>query len=274
MNNIKKTNFCTNANAKSGTENSKIGFLFNSASCQFCALSTLCQESATDLTLPKHLANLTHHPKPIHRGAHLFRQGDKFRDLYVVRSGSIKLYLTTQDGSEQIINFYYPGEVLSLDSIETGLHNSSAIALDTVSVCTLPYEQIRALCHHQPDYYDQLFMVMAREIGSEHNMLLLLGQKPAEERLATFLLDTAKRSNNQKTPQNNFSLSMTRHEIARYLCLADETISRLLGKFAEDKVLKVRGREVEIQNFEKLQILAKIWQPEYAQAMSKNSAVN
>lgn len=273
MNNTQENNFSTNTVSKSETKTGKIGSIFSN-SCRYCALGTLCQQSVTDVTLPKRLANITHHPKPIHRGDHLFRQGDKFRDLYIVRSGAIKLYLTTHDGIEQIINFYYPGEVLSLDSIETGLHNSSALALDTVSVCTLRYEQIRELCRHQPDYYDQLFMLMAREIGSEHNMLLLLGQKPAEERLATFLIDTATRSNNQKTPRNKFLLSMTRHEIAKYLCLADETISRLLGKFAEDKVLKVRGREVEIQNFKKLQILAKIWQSEYAQAISKNSVIN
>ncbi len=247
-------------------KNGKVGVLFNSSTCKTCALNKICLESSADIKLPKRLANITLHPKPIHRGEHLFRQGDKFHSLYVVRSGSIKLYLTTRDGSEQITNFYYPGEIISLDSIETGLHNTSALALDTASVCVLPYEQIKALCRHQPDYYDQLVAVMTREICDEHYMLLLLGQKPAEEKFASFLLDIAERGNSRKTLQSEFQLTMTRHDIANYLCLADETISRLIGKFTEDKIIKVKGRQVQILDVEELRNLANIWQPEFRQA--------
>jgi CRP/FNR family transcriptional regulator len=257
---------------KHGADN--VRHLFNNMVCNNCALHTLCTDSKTSSSLPKQLANITQHPKPMHRGDHLYRQGDTFRNLYVVRSGAIKLYISTHDGSEQIINFYYPGEILSLDAIETGFHNTSAVALDTTSVCALPYNQIKALCHHQPDYYDELFMIMAREIGNEHNLLLLLGQKPSEERFATFLLDTANRTNIQKTAQSEFLLSMTRHEIASYLCLAAETVSRLINKFTESKIIKVKGRKVEVLDYSNLERIANIWQPQITQAKTASARVN
>ena len=263
MNTLQQTQFRPTAFPKRNSTKSNISSFINSVGCGSCGINTLCNTGNIDIAQPKHLVSITQHPKALHPRDHLFRQGDDFRNLYVVRTGSIKLYTTNHDGSEQIIGFYYAGEILSFSSIETGLHDSSAEALETASVCVMSYDKIKKLCHHQPDFYDQLFSILTREINVAHKLLSLLGRKQAEERFAFFLMDVAKRTSKKLSIQYEFTLTMTRHEIANYLCLADETISRLISSFVNKGILKTKSRQIEILDFEKLQVFANIWKPQF-----------
>lgn len=243
-----------------------VSILPRQISCKSCDLQKLCSSLAGDTGLSGTGNTITEHPRPLHRGEHLFRQGDLFRHLYVVRTGSIKLYLTSYDGSEQTLNFYFPGELLSLDSIASQQHKTSAIALDTTSVCRLPFEQVKRFCHQQPELYDQLFLLAGREIANEHNMTLTLGQKQAEEKFAAFLLDIARRYKNNQYDHRQLELCMSRHDIANYLCLADETISRLFSKFSAQGILNTNRKFVAILDFARLREIANMDQGRLQQA--------
>jgi CRP/FNR family transcriptional regulator, anaerobic regulatory protein len=252
----------------SEANNNKISFLRTQFACKNCQLEDFCAQLGANAAIPNQLNQIAEHPRPLRRGEHLFRQGDQFRNLYIVCTGGIKLYLTTYDGTEQILNFYFPGELLSLDSIESHQYNTSALALDITSVCKLPFDRIMNLCHQDPNIYDQLFKFAGLEIAKKHNMMLTLGQKPAEEKFAAFLLDISMRNKNSGHYHSNLQLSMSRHDIANYLCLADETISRLFSRFSTDGILVTSRKSVQILDFESLEILANVGRKELLQNSS------
>ena len=91
-----------------------------------------------------------------------------------------------------------------------------------------------------------MFRLLSREIGHDTDMLLLLGKKSAEERLATFLLSMSKRLRKRGLSATDFYLSMSRHEIGNYLGLAVETVSRLFTRFQEEGLLKVDRKHIQL----------------------------
>jgi|TARA_B100000959_G_scaffold214261_1_gene225522 CRP/FNR family transcriptional regulator len=221
-------------------------------SCKTCSLA--------ELSLPRGLSKdelntfsegvIQQHP--IHRGDHLFRAGDNFRSIYIVKSGSLKVYINTPDGSEQIVGFHMAGELLGLDGLDDQFHTCSALALETTSLCELPFNIIEDLCKQYSSVYRELCAAMGREIVERQAMLLVLGKRSAEERIATFLLSLSKRFNKRGFSGNEFNLSMSRHDIANNLGLAPETVSRQLVRLHEENILTVEQRHVQIHDAEML----------------------
>jgi len=201
--------------------------------------------------------NVVLHPKPLQRGKYLFRQGEQFRFLYLVRSGCVKNYIYSGDGTEQITGFTLPGEILGLDSMENGKYVSSAVALETTSICKLPFERFEELCRQLPGLQDRFFQLSSRKIVSFHNLSYLIGHRPAEERLASFLVDYSLRIGKHGYSKTEFNLSMTRYDIANYLGLTIETVSRLFSKFSNEGILKVERRLIAITCPELLMKIAK-----------------
>jgi CRP/FNR family transcriptional regulator len=225
--------------------------LLKETSCKPCSILGLCVHGGNAQD-PASAGHLGEQMRPLHKGDYLFRQGEKARNIYVIRSGGVKLLYTSQDGTEQILNFYLRGEILGLGDIESGVHSCSAIALETTGACRLPYEKLQSACLDNPRLYDQLFRIASREIAYEHGKMVLLGQKQSEERFAAFILDLAGRNKKNGYSYSEFNLSMSRHDIAKYLCLADETISRMITKFCSEKLLEVSKRAIRICNHDRL----------------------
>jgi CRP/FNR family transcriptional regulator len=126
--------------------------------------------------------------RPLHRGDHLFREGDGFRFLYVVTTGSVKTYTPSEDGGEQVLGFHLPGEIIGLDAIQSERHCCSARVLETSAICEVPFGRLEELSSTIPSLQHQMYRLLSREIGQDTEMLMLLAKKNAEERLATFLL--------------------------------------------------------------------------------------
>lgn len=226
--------------------------------CQDCSLHQLCLPVGIDR---KDLAALDHiikRRRPIQRGDHLFVASDRFRSIYAVRSGSLKTYNLTEDGREQVTGFFLPGEIVGLDAIGEGVHTCSARALETTSVCEIPYEELEGLGEHIPALTHQLLRIMSKEMHHDQVLLMLLGKRAAEERLAALLLNLSQRYGQRGYSSSEFNLSMSRHDIANYLGLAVETVSRLFSRMQEDGMLAVRSRHVRLTDIDKLRALARV----------------
>lgn len=198
------------------------------------------------------LDKIVNRSKPYHRNDYLFREGDTFKGIYAVKTGSIKTYVSREDGSDQVLGFHLPGEIIGLDAIESGVHGCTAKILETTAVCLIPYEKLEKLSVEIPSLQHQMFRLMSREISNESSMLILLGKKNADERLATFLLSLSQRYKQRGFSSQEFNLSMSRNEIGNYLGLAVETISRLFTRFQDEGILKVERKHVELIDIEAL----------------------
>jgi CRP/FNR family transcriptional regulator len=149
-----------------------------------------------------------------------------------------------------------PGELVGLDALEHDNHMCAAVAMETVHVCELPLAQLEEMCHRLPGLPHRILRLIGREVAAKHAMLLLLGKRSAKERLATFLLNLASRFRQRGFSEKEFNLSMPRDDIANYLGLARETVSRLLTRFEVDGLLSVQRRRVRIHDMDRLQALA------------------
>jgi CRP/FNR family transcriptional regulator len=223
--------------------------------CSECSLSRLCLPMGLDAGDLEKLDAVLRRPRPLRRGDHLFRSGDTLRSLFAVRSGSLKTYTPCEDGSEQVIGFHLPGELIGLDAIGHERHVCSARVLETTSLCEIPFDKIYDLSRELPSLQRHFFRLMSRELARDESMLLLLGKATAEERLATFLLNISQRFKARGFSEREFNLSMSRHDIGNYLGLAVETVSRIFSRFQDDGLLSVHRKNIRIHDHERLQAI-------------------
>ena len=224
--------------------------------CKDCNLFQLCLPVGIDAQELDELDSIIKRRRPVKRGEHLFRVGDPFQAIYAVRSGSIKTYTPTEDGHEQVTGFHLPGELLGLDAINLQHHPCAAKALETTSLCEIPFNRLEELSMRLPSLQHQLLKIMSKEILHDQSLLMLLGKKSAEERLAALLLSLSSRYQQRGFSPTDFYLSMSRNDIGNYLGLAVETVSRLFTRFQEEGLLKVQRKHVCITDIDRLSAIA------------------
>jgi len=184
--------------------------------------------------------------RKVKRGETLYHNGEKFTNLYAIRTGFFKTCISSEDGRDQVTGFQMAGEIIGLDGIVHDHHTCDAIALEDAEICTMPFAQIEDLSREVTSLQHHVHKIMSREIVREHGVMLLLGSMRAEERLAAFLLNLAQRLHARGFSQSELVLRMTREEIGSYLGLKLETISRTFSKFVEDGIVDVKQRHVHI----------------------------
>jgi CRP/FNR family transcriptional regulator, anaerobic regulatory protein len=212
-------------------------------SCRSCSLRDLCLPVGLSADDMQKLELIVHTRGPIRNGEHLFREGDNFQALYAVKSGALKTYTIDNQGREHVLGFHIAGELVGLDGIHSGHNRCNAVALQTTSVCALPFSRLEQLIHEVPELQSQVLRVMSRELSASAQ---LATDHSAEERLAGFLVSLSRRYLRRGLPPGLLNLPMPRRDIASHLRLATETISRLFARFQEEGIVKVRRREVEI----------------------------
>lgn len=224
--------------------------------CQNCSISQLCLPFTLTSNELEQLDEIIERKKPIQKGQTLFNAGESLNSLFAIRAGTIKTYTITENGEEQITGFHLPGDLVGFDAIVTNQHPSFAQALETSMVCEIPFEVLDELSGKMPKLRQQIMRLMSCEIKSDQDVLLLLSQKNAEQRLAAFILNLSKRFSERGLSSKEFRLSMTRGEIANYLGLTVETVSRLFGRLQSNNLLLVKGKFIEIQDLEQLEAIA------------------
>jgi len=232
----------------SGSNGSVTPFPQTTNSCNECASRDCCLGShLTTITESRTLPGIRH-KHTLNSREHLFHEGDSLEALYVVKSGAVKLYLMSEDGSEQVVAFYMPGEILGLDALGSGAHGSSAVVLERSSFCVIPFTSLE----HTPGCHQLLYKLLSMELARDHHTIELITRKDAETKMANFLLGLSERFRARGFSASSFNLSMKRNEIGNHLGLAVETVSRILTRFHDEGLLSVNRRQVEIHDFEGL----------------------
>ena len=218
------------------------------AHCKDCSLSALCLPLSLNLDDMDALDEIVKRGRPLKKGDYLFRQGDNFSSVFAVRSGALKTFSLSDTGEEQITGFHLPSELVGLSGMDNELYPVSAQALETTSICEIPFDRLDDLSVQLPQLRRQLMRLMSREIRDDQQMMLLLSKKTADERIATFLVNLSARFRARGFSANQFRLSMSRNEIGNYLGLAVETVSRVFTRFQQNGLLEAEGKEVHILN--------------------------
>lgn len=167
----------------------------------------------------------------------LIREGDSARHVFNITSGSVRVYKLLADGRRQITGFLFTGDFLGLATGDTYVF--SAEAVEPASACRFRKTEYRALIRDCPTLEATLFDRANHELAAAQNQMLLLGRKTALERIATFLLDLPSHDPARSTPPGHVHLPMTRAEIADYLGLTIETVSRVLTRLKTQGVIRL-----------------------------------
>ncbi|MDR3387294.1 MAG: helix-turn-helix domain-containing protein [Rudaea sp.] len=222
--------------------------------CSTCAFGSVCLPAGVDKSALRELHMLVEHIGPFHAGDNVFRTGEPFGAIYAVRAGMVKTRVIDDVGREQILGFHLPGEMVGLNAIHPARYPCDAIALDTAYVCRFSFPALTTLAAKIPDVQQQLLRLLSADIGKATQ---LAGDHSADERLAAFLLGLVARYAARGFSPSAFHLTMPRADIANYLRLATETVSRVLRRFQDQGLIRVDGRDVELLDVPALRRLAR-----------------
>ena len=225
-------------------------------SCAECSLQQLCLPAGVDSEDLGRLDAVVQRRRPLRPGETLFRTGDALGSVYVASEGAFKTVGVNEAGEELVLGFHLPGELFGLDAIGSGRHRCDAVALGECRVCELPFSSLAAVAAQLPSLQRQLLRVMGQSADRDHDHMDVLSRRQAGERIAMFLLGLGERYRRIGRPAHDFRLPMSRDEIARYLGLALETVSRSFSRLHDDGVIEVRGRGVRVLDEARLQLAA------------------
>ena len=221
-------------------------------SCERCSLQALCMPAGVDATDLERLDTVVQRRRQISKGESLYRVGDALRAVYVASEGSFKTVAVSVAGDETVLGFHLPGELFGLDAVGSGQHRCEAIALADAQICEVPFAQLSSIAVKLPSLQQHLLRVIGQSADRDHDHVDLLSRRQAHERIALFVYGLSERFQRIGRPADDFQLPMSRDEIAHYLGLALETVSRGFSRLHEDGVIEVRGRRVRILQMQAL----------------------
>ncbi len=191
----------------------------------------------------------------LHRGEHLFRTGDVVDDVYRVVGGVLKSYFIHEGGDEQITGFHLPGDLIGFDALADDHAAFSVVALDTASVAR---ESLRSAYGDTPfhDVMDREFYACMRREIFRLTQLLHIERSGTDARLARFLLDYSEAQGSRGYDRMEFYLPMGRKDLARYIGLVPETVSRIFSRLRDRNILSVDNNHICILDAAELTAIA------------------
>lgn len=228
------------------------------ARCRSCALATRCLPGRLDAGQVQKFERAVSRSRPLRAGEHLFRMGDPFHSIFVVHSGCFKTYTVDAEGREHVSAFHFAGDIMGIDAIYPERHVSSCIALSGSIVCILPHPALAWLAQEIPELQGQILRMLSRVMLGNASMA---GNFSAEERLAAFLVMVSARQRQRDQGSADLDLAMSRQDIANYLRLAPETVSRLLARFQKSGLVKADRKHITLLDADGLGDLAACMNP-------------
>jgi CRP-like cAMP-binding protein len=181
-------------------------------------------------------------PMRFARNNEIYGEDEPAEYLYQVISGAVRTYRMLDDGRRQISAFYLPGDIFGVEAGD--VHMSSAEAIGDAQILVAKRGAVMARAEHEKNLARQLWMLTMRELQrvQEHSLALI---KSAEERVAGFLLEMAGRN----SAGTAVELLMSRQDIADYLGLTIETVSRTFTQFVQSGTIALEtSRRVQLRN--------------------------
>lgn len=195
-----------------------------------------------DEPLPSRSEVIVRRQNALDKGAKLFTQGEPFASIYVMVSGCLSLRETMPDGTERIVGFRVPGEIVGLEGWTRGQYPYTAEAAETTMMCRLAWPRSAG----RSGSHALVERLLAKTVTQLAQASTPWPGLPATERVAAFVEDFARRSLASSASRDRIDLPMTRAQLGSYLGLAEETVVRALAQLHASKRLDIRGRSVAL----------------------------
>ena len=213
--------------------------------CGSCPLPAVCGDGPD---LQGALLESVLEQRELAPGATLYRAGQKRCSIWVISQGALKTCELDIDGREQVVGFHGKGDVLGLERIEIPQHRGFALALEPTSVCRIPVNRLVERLTTMPTLWRDVLGIAGRQIAHAREVHRVLGQLQTSQRLAWFLLEGAgpRRGECGCSGDRLIYLPMQRQDIASFLGMTLETVSRSFSGLQRDGLVEVHGRTVRL----------------------------
>jgi CRP/FNR family transcriptional regulator, anaerobic regulatory protein len=222
--------------------------------CQECPTRQLCLAAGLDHAALGELAACVKPSAPMAKSEYLYRAGDPAEGCFVVRSGAYKTFTISASGEEYVTGFYFPGELLGLAGQASGDHRESATALMTSTACRVHLEDIPALWSIGSGPSLLRLMGQAERLGSDDHVNL--SQTRADARVAGFFVSLARRMQHQGRDALRLPTPMSRTDLANYLGMTLESLSRVLARLSKSGLISATRDEITVRAPSDLEALA------------------
>ena len=228
--------------------NPKLQLIIGKHRCPHCVFRKFFSGAGLDCQLLDDFGGAaTRSYGPYKSGEVICRAGDACDSLYVVQSGSVKTEMNSEQGGAHVSGFYLAGEMFGIDGISKKMFSSDAIALERTTVCVLKLSKWASLCEMFPSMQTALVSELSETVLHKNTEMMFLHHFRVEDRVLVFLRDLLARVRVRLGQSvREVPLPMSKMDVARYLCMTPETLSRCLNKMEKTGVISKRGRTIEL----------------------------
>ncbi len=221
--------------------------------CQDCGVRHVSLCGALDCMELAEMDRIAIHTRSID-GSTIVYEGDESAQVYNLTEGTVRLTRLLPDGRRSITGFLFPGDFLGLSC--GGKYVYSAEAINPVSACQFRKRDLDTLFERFPKLEGRLLNMVTTELAAAQDQMLLLSRKTPKEKIASFLLwlgTKLDRLDPAMSQKDQLDLPMTRTDIADYLGLTIETVSRTLASLVRDGIIALPSRrQIHILDNEQL----------------------
>jgi CRP/FNR family transcriptional regulator len=215
------------------------------STCANCGLHTLCiRNSGPEQVLL--VGRLQVRQGTVARGKALFWSGQRNGAFYALRSGCVKDVITRLDGREAVVHFSLPGEVVGLGSLANSRAATTAVAVEATRYCRVPIAAVHKLAGEIPDVGRELVRLLAVTVTTAQQIVASVLDRDALARVAGCLLDISSRMQRTGFDGSRFRLGLSRSDLASYLGITLETVSRCLTELRRRRLIEVRAKELRL----------------------------
>ncbi len=188
---------------------------------------------------------------------HLFFEGDDVSHFYEVECGVVCVYKLLPDGRRHVMNFCFPGDLIALSAQDE--HRYSAEAIEAGTVRCIPKSTLADTIRQSPDFACKIIDVATTELAQARDQVLTVSRRSALERMASFFMGLSRRNVKRGDDQTVLHLPMTRLDIADFLGLTLETVSRTISKLKKSGIIDLpHSSIVVVRNMQELETLAEV----------------
>jgi CRP/FNR family transcriptional regulator len=224
-------------------------------SCSRCNLQSVCtNHDLTGREAALHRLGVTRGALPV--GRILFHAGERIDALFALRSGSVKEVLTRPGGSESVVHVSVAGEVVGFASLSGLPSRTSAVAVTAARYCRIPLAAVAAVSSETPRIGSELLRLLAAKMGAAQELVASVLDQDAISRVASFVLDMSARLERAGFDGGRFRLGFSRRDIASYLGMTIETVSRAFTELSRRHLLEVHAKDLALLRVGDLRLLA------------------
>jgi CRP/FNR family transcriptional regulator len=220
-------------------------------------MNSICQPVATSKQSIDLSESYLHRRVSTKTSKVLCQQSYPLTNIYAVSSGVFKLCQQTDSDEENIIGLRFPGELIGEDALYLKTYNYTAIAVGDSSVCKVCVDQMTSCGELVPEVQHNLIELLSRQsYVRQRNFQAYIGKKSADSLLAAFLLNIIERNADYSGRDDCIDLPLSRNDVANFLGLRRETLSRVFSKFQKEQLIQVEGKNIQLLEVERLTKLA------------------